>query len=205
VTVEADTTWAQLPADQRVLRATIQQLAQLDPAALAIQQICRLADVTPPTIYYHFGSKDGLIAAAVEQLVEDWLAMMDAAVSRGGTMDDTLERVIDAWQATITSPTRPISVFAWVTLLAADSSPQCRDALIRARVRSRSMIAEALAPHVPATLVDDLAGVVMDTVLASAVHYELDHDVAQLRTRLDSLGRALMLATTVGARAANPA
>jgi len=198
--METDPSWADLPADQRILRATIHELAQLDPSALAIQRICRLAEVTPPTIYYHFGSKDGLIAAAVEQLVEDWLGMMDAAVSREGTLDDTLGRAIDAWEATITSPTRPISVFAWVTLLAADSSPQCRDALIRARDRSRAMIAEALLPHVPPALVDDVAGMVVDMVLAAAVHYELDQDRTQLRARLDSLGRAARLAATLPAQ-----
>ena len=125
-----------LPTEERILRATIDGLTQLDPAALTIQQICRAAEVTAPTIYYHFGNKDGLLAAAVEQLVTDWLAMIDAAVSREGSLDQTLEQAIGAWEATITAPTRPIAVFAWATLLLAGSSEECRDALIRARDRS---------------------------------------------------------------------
>ena len=106
-------------AETRILRATIDGLTRLDPAALTIQQICRAAEVTAPTIYYHFGNKDGLLAAAVEQLVTDWLAMMDAAVSREGSLEQTLEQAIGAWEATITAPTRPIAVFAWATLLLA--------------------------------------------------------------------------------------
>ena len=46
------------------MRATIHALSQMDPAALTIQQICREAEVSAPTLYYHFGNKDGLIAAA---------------------------------------------------------------------------------------------------------------------------------------------
>ena len=136
------------PSEERILRATIDGLTQLDPAALTIQQICRAAEVTAPTIYYHFGNKDGLLAAAVEQLVTDWLSMIDAAVSREGSLDQTLEQAIGAWEATITAPTRPIAVFAWATLLLAGTSEECRDALIRARDRALSMVTDVLAHYV---------------------------------------------------------
>ena len=134
-----------LPAEERTLRATIDGLTQLDPAALTIQQICRAAEVTAPTIYYHFGNKDGLLAAAVERLVTEWLAMMDSAVDREGSLDQTLEQAVTAWESTITSPTRPITVFAWVTLLLAGSSEECRDAILRARDRALALVTEALA------------------------------------------------------------
>ncbi len=183
------------PTDQRILQATIQGLAALDPAALAIQKICGLAEVTPPTIYYQFGSKDGMIAAAVEQLVEQWLAVIDASVSRTGSFQMTVTAAILAWEATITSPTRPIAVFSWVTLLASATSPKCREALIRARQRARAMLAEGLADRVDPADADDLAGVVLDTVLASSIHYELDGDRALLRERLEALGRTVQRST----------
>jgi AcrR family transcriptional regulator len=176
-------------AETRILRATIDGLTRLDPAALTIQQICRAAEVTAPTIYYHFGNKDGLLAAAVEQLVTDWLAMMDAAVSREGSLEQTLEQAIGAWEATITAPTRPITVFAWATLLLAGTSEECRDALIRARDRALSMVTEALAQYVDEVLAGELASLVIDAVVAAALQYELDKDRAGLRTRLGGLGR----------------
>ena len=70
------------PADERILQATIAGLTQLDPAALTLQRICRAADVTAPTVYYHFGNKDGMITAAVARLVSDWLSRMDTSFSR---------------------------------------------------------------------------------------------------------------------------
>jgi AcrR family transcriptional regulator len=176
-------------AETRILRATIDGLTRLDPAALTIQQICRAAEVTAPTIYYHFGNKDGLLAAAVEQLVTDWLAMMDAAVSREGSLEQTLEQAIGAWEATITAPTRPITVFAWATLLLAGTSEECRDALLRARDRSLVLVTEALAQYVDEVLAGELASLVIDAVVAAALQYELDKDRAGLRTRLGGLGR----------------
>ena len=178
-----------IPSEERILRATIDGLTQLDPAALTIQQICRAAEVTAPTIYYHFGNKDGLLAAAVEQLVTDWLSMIDAAVSREGSLDQTLEQAIGAWEATITAPTRPIAVFAWATLLLAGTSEECRDALIQARDRALSMVTDVLAQYVDQVRAGDLASLVIDAVVAAALQYELDRDQAGLRARLDGLGR----------------
>ncbi len=175
------------PADERILQATIDGLTRLDPAALTLQRICKAADVTAPTVYYHFGNKDGMITAAVERLVADWLAMMDASVSREGGLDTTLEQAIGAWEATITSPTRPITVFAWVTLLVAGSSQECRDALIRARERSLVLVTAALTPHMDEPTASRLAGLVIDAVVAAALQYELDKDRSALRGRLESL------------------
>ena len=175
------------PADERILQATIDGLTQLDPAALTLQRICKAADVTAPTVYYHFGNKDGMITAAVERLVADWLAMMDASVSREGGLDITLAQAIGAWEATITSPTRPITVFAWVTLLVAGSSQECRDALIRARERSLVLVTAALTPHMDEPTASRLAGLVIDAVVAAALQYELDKDRSALRGRLEDL------------------
>ena len=187
------------PADERILQATIDGLTQLDPAALTLQRICKAADVTAPTVYYHFGNKDGMITAAVERLVADWLAMMDASVSREGGLDTTLEQAIGAWEATITSPTRPITVFAWVTLLVAGSSQECRDALIRARERSLVLVTAALTPHMDEPTASRLAGLVIDAVVAAALQYELDKDRSALRGRLEDLV-GLVGAAAVAAR-----
>jgi AcrR family transcriptional regulator len=196
--VAADAAWpavdAGLPADERILRATMAALAALDPAALTIKQLCGAAGVTAPTLYYHFGNKDGLVAAAVERLVAEWMAAMDAAVSREGPLPATIEQAIAAWTVAITAPERPLAVFAWATLLLADTSELARRALLEARDRGRAMIAEVAELHVPAPLVAPIAGLLVDSVIASAVQYELDHDADALRARLDTLGLAVRLA-----------
>jgi len=191
---------ADQPADERILRATMAALAELDPAAVTIKQLCGAAQVTPPTIYYHFGSKDGLLAAAVERLVDDWLEAIDASVDRTSTLEATLAQAIAAWAWAITSPSRPVAVFTWATLLLAGSSDQARAALVRARDRGRTMIAEVVELHVgPGPLVEVLAGLLVDSVIASAVQYELDHDDEALRTRLDALGATVRLVVGSGA------
>lgn len=181
------------PADERILAATLQALTQLDPAALTIQSICGAAQVTAPTLYYHFGSKDGLLATTVERLAEDWIAVLDATVPRRGDLDETLDTAEQSWEAMIASPGRPMAVFAWVTLLVAEGSDRARDALVRARDRTVELTRDALAPHVgddPETAAD-LAGLVTDGVVATALEYHLDGDADAMRRRLSTIMRAV--------------
>ena len=120
---------APTPTSERILQAVIDGLQALDPAALTIQQVCSRAKVKPPTIYYYFGNKDGLIAAAVDSLVNRWMAALDALVDRSGTLDLAAAQAAGAWELMITSPERPFAVFVWVSMW----SEQSRVALIRAR------------------------------------------------------------------------
>jgi AcrR family transcriptional regulator len=180
------------PGDERILRATIEALAEMDPAALTIQHICRQAGATAPTLYYHFGSKDGLIAAAVERLVSDWLTLLDATVAREGDLDVTLDQAVAGWRAMIVAPTSPVMVFVWVTLLAAGTSEESRAALIRARDRSQEMIRAAVAGYLGDTpLADDVATMLVGGIISAALQFHLDGDEAALTERLTSLARVV--------------
>ena len=184
-----------LPAEERILLATIHALAEMNPAALTIQQICREANVSAPTLYYHFGNKDGVIAAAIERLVYDWLEVIDQQVSREGSLDDLLAQAVLGWEAMIKAPSRPLAVFVWVTLLAAANSGQSREALIRARDHSHEMVSQALRVHFPTgTLADTIATLVIDAVIAAALEFQLDEDEKGLRRRLNSLVQVVRMA-----------
>lgn len=180
-------TQTQVASEERILHAAIAGLAQMDPSALTIKRICQSADVTAPTVYYHFGSKDGLIAAAVERLVTDWLDLMDRGVSREGSLDQALEQAVALWEHMISAPEQPLAVFVWVTLLAGGSE-QSRAALIRARDRSHELVAEALSVYLEdVTEARDLAGLMVDAVIAAALEYHLDADADALRRRLQTM------------------
>lgn len=180
-------TQTEVASEERILHAAIEGLAQMDPAALTIKRICQAADVTAPTVYYHFGSKDGLIAAAVERLVTDWLDLMDRGVSREGSLEQALDQAVTLWEHMITAPQQPLAVFVWVTLLAGGSE-QSRAALVRARDRSHELVAEALEVYVAdRRQARDLAGLMVDAVIAAALEYHLDADRKALRQRLRTM------------------
>lgn len=176
---------------ERILQAVIDGLQELDPAALTIQQVCRRAEVKAPTVYYYFGNKEGLIAAAVDLLVTRWVRQLDALVDRSGSLDVAMRQAVSAWELMITVPERPFAVFVWVSMWSAES----RVALLRARAAAQALIAEALVTHLATDEADDLAGLLIEGVIGAAVDYQLDLDTDTLNRRLTTLLRVVQAAT----------
>jgi AcrR family transcriptional regulator len=72
-------------------------------AAVGVNRIIGKADVAPMTLYRQFGSKDGLVAAALEQWGVEWMHFLSEAL--GGRSEDPWARLEALWDA----------LEAWVT------------------------------------------------------------------------------------------
>src|SRR5882672_5493140 len=74
-----------------ILAAAETILARGGEAALSIREVCARAGVTAPTIYHHFGDKDGLVA----EVVDACFAEFDRALTTGPMPADPVEAL--AW------------------------------------------------------------------------------------------------------------
>jgi AcrR family transcriptional regulator len=61
-----------------------------------VDRILERAGVSPATLYRAYGSKEALLAAALERRQREWLEVWDAAVARAGTDRERLLAVFDA-------------------------------------------------------------------------------------------------------------
>ncbi|MFV8749431.1 TetR/AcrR family transcriptional regulator [Nannocystaceae bacterium ST9] len=59
---------------QRLLETTYAILEAEGPAALTTRRVCEQAGVTLPTLYHHFGNRDGLLAAVHAFALERFIA-----------------------------------------------------------------------------------------------------------------------------------
>lgn len=57
----------------------------------SVRDISGLVGVTQPTLYYHFGSKDGILAALIEPLVEAGEALLDRLIELEAGRDRDLD------------------------------------------------------------------------------------------------------------------
>ncbi|KRF09210.1 TetR family transcriptional regulator [Arthrobacter sp. Soil782] len=64
----------QPPAKMRLLRAAAELLANSAGAPVSTRQITQLAEVSAPTLYHHFGDKEGLFDAVVSAGFEEYVA-----------------------------------------------------------------------------------------------------------------------------------
>ena len=70
-----------------ILDAAAELLASGGEDGLSIRELCARADVTPPTIYHHFGDKQ----AVIDRVVDECFADFDGAFARRAVPTDPVE------------------------------------------------------------------------------------------------------------------
>jgi TetR/AcrR family transcriptional regulator len=80
----------------RILEAARGEFAQRGFPAARLQDIAERAGIKHPTLLYHFGSKERLYAAVIEQAMEDWAGMTSLAVARAPKGFARVAALVDA-------------------------------------------------------------------------------------------------------------
>ncbi len=84
-----------MPSQARILEAARGEFAQHGYAA-RLQDIAERAGLTHPTLLYHFGSKERLYAAVIEDAMHDWADVTSLAVSAAPGGFDRVAALVDA-------------------------------------------------------------------------------------------------------------
>lgn len=147
---------------ERLLDAVDQLLFVEGVIATPVDDILKLAEASPPSLYRHFGSKDGLITAALERRLEVWTRYWDEAIEEATTQVD---RVLSVWPALRAYQTTSLEerwcAFSGTTAAIKDKSPELRavlDAETRLlRTRTAALVDElGLEPAASAQLTNEL-------------------------------------------------
>jgi TetR/AcrR family transcriptional regulator len=80
----------------RILAVAREEFASRGFTAARLQDIAERAGLTHPTLLYHFGSKERLYAAVIEDAVDDWAATTHRVRSTGLRGFDQVEALVAA-------------------------------------------------------------------------------------------------------------
>lgn len=69
----------------RLLNAAVRVFDRKGYAAASVREVAEMAGVTKPAVYYHFGSKEGLLLAILEQAKREVDSAIEQALARTGT------------------------------------------------------------------------------------------------------------------------
>jgi len=83
---------------ERVLEVAAALLRDAGPDGLTTRRVCESAGITAPTLYHHFGDKDGLLRALAEREMQAFFARKRAMQFTGDPLADLL-RGWDDWIA----------------------------------------------------------------------------------------------------------
>ena len=83
--------------EEAILAAAAELLERGGPAALTTRAVCDAAGVKSPTLYHHFGDKDGLSAALVRRGLDQFMARKRAAPET----DDPMQQLRSGWDEAV--------------------------------------------------------------------------------------------------------
>jgi AcrR family transcriptional regulator len=102
---------------EEILAATLEEMQRLGMDQTRAQDVAQALGVSTGLLFYHFDSKDNLLAAALEYAVERDLARLDRALARGRTPMERLRRVVAAYGPTGSAPGWTLWIDAWSNAL----------------------------------------------------------------------------------------
>jgi AcrR family transcriptional regulator len=102
---------------EEILAATVEEMQRLGMDQTRAQDVAQALGVSTGLLFYHFDSKDKLLAAALEYAVERDLARLDRALTRGRTPMERLRRVVAAYGPTGSAPGWTLWIDAWSSAL----------------------------------------------------------------------------------------
>lgn len=85
-----------MSAKEKILASAVALLEQEGVDGLTTRSVCLAAGVTAPTLYHHFGDKNGLVRAIVTEGVAEFMAMKQAMRVTKDPLAD-LRRGWDGW------------------------------------------------------------------------------------------------------------
>jgi AcrR family transcriptional regulator len=98
---------------EEILTATIDLLDRVGLASIRVADVAGALGVSPALVFYHFGTKDALVADAFAHAVDRDLHRIDEATSRGADPMDRLLRVLRLYGPTGEASGWRVWIDAW--------------------------------------------------------------------------------------------
>jgi AcrR family transcriptional regulator len=198
----------------RILDAAEALMAEHGFTATSVSAICRRSGLPPSSLYWHFGSKENLLAAVIERGAMRWIDEIEGAPAPAGPPRQRLHDLLQRLGSTFAKrPTEYIRLLMLVTLERREQPGPWHETMERVRERVRVMIQALLFDVFQPTAGDDLARTIArdgaafalvfgDGVMLTAETSPRDVDppklVADLETALLALGDRRLTSTRRG-------
>ena len=84
---------AEVRSVDRILHKALELFSSKGYDATSVREICEAADITKPTLYHFYGSKEGVYRSLVEGALEGFRHRLESETQSPGTPVERLERV----------------------------------------------------------------------------------------------------------------
>jgi len=79
---------------QAILDASIELVCEYGYAGTSVSMVCKRVGIAKTALYWHFGSKAGLMAAVLDEITGSWISELEDHSRRGGTPQEQLDGLV---------------------------------------------------------------------------------------------------------------
>lgn len=179
---------------ERLLEAGTALFAERGYAATGIAEICARAGVAKTALYWHFESKEGLLAEVIERVGTSWIEQIRKAAYQVGDPAQRIDRLVGEWRRILLEQPELLRLPVIAGLEQGDSRRAC-EALRRIWQRAEWALIEGIEDTIGRALpdVDLLAHTIFALLQGAMLRQIVDPDTAQLDRVLDEARRTVML------------
>jgi AcrR family transcriptional regulator len=179
---------------ERILDAAERLVGERGYTAASISLISKASGLPASSIYWHFGSKEGLLAAVVERGARRWLPTRAGWLSFGGELPQFLRAISEA----VAEHPDFVRLLMMLSLDRRDGLPAAREAMRAVWRDVEGRIRRVLADHFrlgagarDAALADRLARFIMAVVDGALIDSQIDPEGTRIPDLFADLGVAL--------------
>ncbi|MBI5504592.1 MAG: TetR/AcrR family transcriptional regulator [Deltaproteobacteria bacterium] len=191
----------------RILDAATALLGAGSYASTSISAICARSGLPPTSIYWHFGSKEGLLAAVMEEGAERWFQSTFEWETPSGGLLEGLSAKMDQLVGLLMDDPPFLRVLVMLALERRHIDKACMETVRRVRKRAIDRLVRWFATAFPSKSAADADAAAVElatfalTVFDGVVlAYQIDPKKTDLRRLLDQLRESLLaLAAARGA------
>ncbi len=160
----------------KILSAATELFAQRGYAGTGVDRLAARSGIAKTAIYYHFGNKEGLLAAVVERAADIWIENISQSADSADSPEVALDRALAGMQTMAEEKPWILKLLLLLTLEVAEEKPAVRKAMARVFLRARASIVaglnRAMGRQVPDS--DTIGNVILGLLQAVVVGRELD-------------------------------
>lgn len=180
---------------ERILLAAAELFSQKGYSAAGVDDLAARSGIAKTGIYYHFGSKEGLLAAVLDHTTTIWIDAIRDAAKQAGDPLERLDRALAGMRAMIEDRPWVMKLIQLLALEVADEKPEVR-AVVHGIIRkARGALIEGMRDALGFDLPDAevLAGVILALYDGIAFGRHVAPDLVPLDVAFDEFRRVVML------------
>jgi len=180
---------------ERLLDAAIELIAERGYSASSVEALCRRAGVAKTALYWHFGNKEGLLAAAMEKVANAWIEEIQKSVYLARDPAQRLERAFEGLRRMVEARPQILRLLLAVANERAEVAPETRQRLRAVFQRAEAALVQGIEDAVGRTLpdLDLVAHTTIGLVQAASLRLVLDPEETDLDRLFADLQRTFVL------------